>query len=154
MKIVVVGAKERDTEEDRVFVCDLMDRIASEAPHTTFVTTLTHMGVGKFAKEYGLTKDENNHYKFQLIECSVRIYAQYLSKSELAQVYLARNATVTEMGDMLIYLASEDRRGTCEDLLSRFRAAGRPTLVLMPGDALPEHLLAFSEEFDGIQPAQ
>jgi hypothetical protein len=150
MKIVIVGAKERDTQEDRQLVCDLMDRIASEAPHTTFVAALTHMGVGRFVKDYGLTKNADNCYLFQVIECSVRIYAQALSKSELAQIYLARNATVSELGDMLIYLASEDRRGTCEDLLERFTATKRPTLVLMPGDPVPAHVVTSSGGFDGL----
>jgi len=154
MKLVIVGAKERDTEEDRLFVHALMDQIAAEAPHTTFVTALTHMGVGRFVKEYGLTKNADNRYIFQIVECSVRIYAQDLSKPELAQIYIAKNATVAELGDMLIYLASEDRRGTCEDLLSRFEALRRPTLVLMPGDALPARVFTTPGGFDGIPFAQ
>lgn len=142
MKIAIVGAKERDTDEDRVLVSALMEQIVAEAPHTVFVAALTHMGVGRYVKEKAIEQDTDGHYKFALIECSVRIFAQGLSKSDLAQIYLARNGTPYELSDMLIYLAAEDRRGTCEELLERFVQAGRPTLILMPGDPIPTSIVA------------
>lgn len=140
MKIAIVGSKERDTEEDRQLVASLLEQLVLEAPHSVFVTALSHIGVGKFVRDKCLEKTELGRYRFALIECSVRIYAQSLSKSELSQIYLARNATPFETADMLIYLASEDRRGTMEDLLERFQRAGRPALVLMPGEKIPDKI--------------
>jgi hypothetical protein len=140
MNIAVVGSKERDTEEDRQLVSSLLEQLVLEAPHSVFVTALSHIGVGRFVRDKCLEKDNAGRYRFALIECTVRIYAASLSKSELSQIYLARNATPFETADMLIYLASEDRRGTMEDLLDRFTRAGRPTLVLMPGENLPDKI--------------
>ena len=142
MKVAIVGAKERDTEEDRRVVDKLIEQIAAEAPHTVFVTMMTHLGVGKFVKDKILLRDPGDgHYLYSMIECSVRVYARGMAKPDLVQIYLARNATPFEMSDMLIYLASEDRRGTCEELLERFEKSGRPTLVLGPGDPIPANIL-------------
>ena len=141
----MVGAKERDTEEDRLLVEKLVEQISSEAPHTVFVGMMTHIGVGRFLKDKILRRDGNGSFSFSMIECSVRVFARGMSKSDLVQIYLARNATPFEISDMLIYLASEDRRGTCEELLERFHHAGRPVLVLMPGDPLPERILESAE---------
>ena len=51
VKIAIVGARERDTEEDRQLVGQLMERLDVEAPRSTFISTLTHIGVGRFVKE-------------------------------------------------------------------------------------------------------
>ena len=93
-----------------------------------------------------MEKDDQNNFRYSLIECDVRIYARGMSKPDLAQVYLARNATPFELSDILIYLASEDRRGTMEELLERFLNAHRPAIVLHPGDPLPEKILQFEEQ--------
>lgn len=136
MRVCIVGAKERDTEEDRQTVSDLMELISANQPGCLFITMLTHVGVGKFIREKCLERDSNDRFRFALIECNVRTYAQNLSKAELAQIYLARNGTPFEMSDVLYYLASEERRGPMEDLLERFSLAGRPVKVLMPGEPL------------------
>jgi len=136
MRVCIVGAKERDTESDRRTVCDLMEQISEQSSGCLFITMMTHVGVGKFIREKCLERDANDRYRFALIECNTRVYAQNLAKSELAQIYLARNGTPFEMSDVLYYLASEERRGPMEELLQRFIDAGRPVKVLMPGDDL------------------
>ena len=141
MYIVIAGARERDTDEDRDYVNFLIEQIQQEAPHTIFVGTLTHTGVGRYVREKCLERDGEGRYRFALIECSVKIFAQGLAKSDLATIYLARNATPFEMADALIYLASEDRRGTVEELKTRFDKAGRPVLVLAPGQAVPGNIM-------------
>jgi hypothetical protein len=145
MRICIVGSKERDMPEDRALVHELMERIVGEVPHIVFVTVMTHMGVGKFVRDKCLEKDANGQYRFALIECSVRIHARSLSKTEAAQIYLARNASPFEMSDMMVYFASEDRRGTCEDILERFQVAGRPAVVMMPGDSIPTEMFSRKE---------
>jgi hypothetical protein len=141
MRVLIVGAKERDTDEDRRLVAELMDRISAEAPYTLFVSMMTHTGVGRFVKDKALQKSGEGRYAHRMIDCSQRIFAKGLAKSELVELYLARNATPFESSDMLIYLASEDRRGTCEELLERFQKANRPVLVMRPGDPIPEHII-------------
>lgn len=136
MRVCIVGAKERDTAEDEKYVVDLMEAIKGRTPNVIFVTMLTHMGVGKFIREVAKKTDAQGRHKYLLIDASVRVYAPHLSKSEVADIYLARNATPFEMSDMLYYLAAEDRRGPMENLLQRFADAGRPCKVLLPGDAV------------------
>lgn len=148
MKIAIVGAKERDTQEDRRLVERIIEQVAAESPHTVFVGMMTHLGVGSYVKDKCLEKDTLGRYRFSMIECSVRVFARGLSKPDLSQIYLARNATPAELADMMIYLASEDRRGTCEDLLERFEKAGRPVLVLGPSDDLPEKIIDTASEYD------
>lgn len=150
MNICIVGARERDTGEDRQLVGQLVEQIAAEAPHSTFISTLTHVGVGLFVKDKCLEKDVNNNYRFAFIECQVRMYARGLSRSDLSQIYLARNASPFEMSDVLIYLASEDRRGTMEELLERFQRAARPFLILGAGEPLPSKVLDFDRSCDAV----
>lgn len=147
MKVVIVGAKERDTIEDRDLVCRLVEKIAAEAPRTIFVGSMTHVGVGRFLKDKCLEHDPvSGRYRYVLVDCSVRVFAQGLSKADMSQIFLARNATPLEIGDLLIYLASEDRRGTCEDLVDRFVKAGRPVVILAPGEPLPESIFDVPSE--------
>ena len=143
MNILIVGARERDTEEDRQTVCTLMDRLDAEAPRSTFVSMLTHTGVGRFVKEKCLERDDQGSFRFSFIEFSTRVYSHSQSKSDLSKLYLARNASPFEYGDVLIYLASEDRRGTMEDMLDRFLDAHRPVIILRPGEQLPDTILKF-----------
>jgi hypothetical protein len=134
MNIVICGAKERNTEEDKRKVQELMNRAVVQYPNCVFVTILTHMGIGRFVKEACLEKGPGGQFRFQLIECSVRLYATQLSKSEVQQIYIARNATVFELADITYYFANRDRRGTLEDLVERLQKENRPCRVLLPGD--------------------
>ena len=135
MKIVIVGAKDRNTDEDKALVEELVDLAAKTYPNCVFVTMLTHEGVGLFVKQKCLEKGSNSNFKFQLIEVNLRLYAKQLSKSEVSQIYLARNATMFELADMLIYLANNDRRGMIEDLvLNRIVPSGRPYIILLPSE--------------------
>lgn len=136
MRVCVVGAKERDTAEDEKYVVGLMEAIKDHTPNVIFVTMLTHMGIGKFIRDVAKKQDAQGRHKYLLIDASVRVFAPHLSKTEVSDIYLARNATPFEMSDMLYYLAAEDRRGPMENLLQRFVEAKRPYKVLMPGDPI------------------
>jgi hypothetical protein len=134
--VVIVGAKLRDAPEDKAVVCALMELAAKRYPNCCFVTMLTSMGVGSFVKQKCLEKDSLDRFRFQLIECNVRLYASNLSQSESSTIYIARNATVYEMGDVFLYLAMPDRRGPLEDLIDRAVRGERPYRVFLPGDEL------------------
>ena len=134
MNVVIVGAKNRDTQEDKDQVLKLLDEAAKHYPNCVFVTMLTHVGVGKFVKERCLEKGARNGFRYQLIECATRLFCQQFSKNELSAIYIARNATVHELGDVFYYFAAEDRRGTMEDLIERAERSGRPCCVMLPGE--------------------
>ncbi len=134
MNVVIVGAKDRNTEEDKELVHRLMDAAAKHYPNCVFVTMLTHVGVGKFVKEHCLEKGPHNGFRYQLIECAMRLFAQRFSKNELSAIYIARNATVHELGDVFYYFACPERRGTMEELIERAERDGRPCRVMLPGE--------------------
>jgi hypothetical protein len=137
MNVVVVGAKERCTEEDRELVNELLEKVAAACPNCVFVTMLTHVGVGKYVKEKCLEKNKQGQFRFQLIECTMRLFARQLSKSDVSSIYIARNATVFELGDAFYYFAGEDRRGTMEELFEqRVIPSGRPYRVFAPGEGI------------------
>jgi hypothetical protein len=138
MNIVIVGAKERDTPADRELVNELLDELHKKYPGMLVVTMATHMGIGKFVHEKCLERTPGkNEHKFQLCEVDTRILAKYLSKSEVAEIYLSRNATLFELGNMFYYFASASRRGTIEELLdNRVIPSGRPFKVFLPDDPI------------------
>jgi hypothetical protein len=137
MRICIIGAKERDTTADGEYVVELMRAIKARTPSVIFVTMLTHLGIGKYMRDACAVKNPvTNKLEFALIDSTVRIFATGLSRSELAQIFMARNATPYELSDMLYYLASEERRGPMEDLLQRFIDGGRPYKVLGPGQPI------------------
>jgi len=140
MKIVIVGSKDRCSEEDRALVHELIEMAGKAYPSCLFITMLTHEGVGLCTKQKCLEKGSNDNFRFQLVEINVRLYAKLLSKSEVSSIYIARNATMFELADAVIYLANHERRGMVEDLIQRIIAAGRPYIVLLPGEKakLPE----------------
>lgn len=135
MRIVIVGAKERNTDEDRKLVEELIDLCAVTYSNPMFITMLTFDGVGSFVKQKCLQKDSLGRYKHQLAECIVKLYASNQSKAEAAAIYLARNAPCFELGDIFYYFASADRRGSIEVMIEKqLIPSGRPYKIFMPGD--------------------
>lgn len=134
MKVVIVGSKDRVGESDRALTHELMTLAAKTYPGCIFVTMLTQEGVGQYVKEKCLQQDERGNWWGQFVECNVRLYAKTLSKTDTSAIYLARNATVAELCDVLVFLASPGRKGMVEELADRIKALGRPYVVLMPGD--------------------
>jgi hypothetical protein len=132
----MLGAKERDTDEDRELVQTLMQMCRKKYGHCMFVSLDQQMGVGQFLRQLCQEKDSHNRYVHQLILCGTRLFAVDLPKAELVPIFMARNATLFELGDVFIYLANEERRGTIEELIQdRVKPSGRPYVVLEPGDA-------------------
>lgn len=136
MNVTIVGAKERDTPKDMEQVEELMELAHAYYPSCTFVTMLTHVGIGKAVKDFALAKSEQGEFKYQLVVCEVRVYASNLSKSENKGIYIARNATLFELCDMAYYFGMPDRRGTLEDFITRLDEAKRPYKIFMPGEAI------------------
>lgn len=135
MTIVIVGAKERNTQTDRELVYALIDLAAKRYPSCIFVTTMSGVGVGKFVKEKCLEKNSRQEYKYQFIDVDLRIYATGLSPAEASMLYIARNATLFELGDVFLYLGTDVRRGPLEDLIQkRVEPSGRLYRVFLPGD--------------------
>lgn len=135
MIVVIVGAKERDMPEDKQLVQKLLSMCVEKYGQCMFASLHTPLGVGLFMRELCLEKDQAGAYKYQLVDVSARVFAKNLSHAESVKIYLARNATLLELADVLVYLANDERRGTLEDLVARASLASRPHVVLLPGEA-------------------
>ena len=137
MKIVIVGAKDRTAASDKKDVDTLIELAASTYPDCVIVTAFAYAGIGQFVKEKCLEKDEQNQFRFQLIECSLRTYTRSLTRIEYGEVCVAMNAMLFELGDCFYHFASTDRRGTLEELITdRLIQQNRPFRVFLPGDTI------------------
>ena len=134
MNVVIVGATDRKSIDDRLLVNKLIDLAYRTYPECVFVTTLSHTGVGKFVKDKCMEKTAENANVYQLVECSIRVFATTFSRPETMQVLLAANAALFELGDVFYFFASEDRRGTTEELITkRVIPSGRAYKIFLPG---------------------
>lgn len=135
MVIVIVGAKDRTGPQEQADVNQLIELCAAAYPGCLFVTMLTQdESVGKFVREKCAERDSRGNYRFKLVEANLRVYASNLSKSEVSQIYISRNATVFELGNVFYYFAGNSRRGTMEDLVQRVEKAGMPLKIFLSGD--------------------
>lgn len=130
-----MGSKERETEEDQKLVEQLIEKIAAKHFEVLFICTNSWTrGVGQFVRAKCTQKDGNGVFLHQLIIFDIRTYAQYLSRDQMAEIYISRNAAIFELADMLYYFADRKRMGTFDDLCKRMQEAGRPTRIFMPGE--------------------
>ena len=134
MKVAIVGTKDRNTKADRAAVGELVELIAAAHFDVKFIATDTwNDGIGCYVRDKCLEKT-GKEFRFKLILADFRSYSHDLTRTEITEIYLARNAGIFELADMLYYFAVPDRRGTLEDLVGRMTQAGRPVHVLLPGE--------------------
>ena len=135
MKIVIVGARDRDSDADKEAVGALIERAYDKYIDCVIITAFASNGIGQFVKEKCLEKDGGGNFKFQMIECLVRTYTRNLTRVEYGEVCVAMNALLFELGDCFFMFAADDRRGTLEELITeRVQPSGRPYRVFLPGD--------------------
>lgn len=134
MRVAIVGSKERNTTQDKELVEQLIDMVTDTTFDVRFVCTDSwQAGIGQFVRGK-CTEKVRGEFKHQVIIYDVRTYTSHLSRQEIADIYLARNAALFEISDVLYFFSGSDRRGTIEDLVEKMQAAGRPVKVFMPGD--------------------
>ena len=136
MRVTIVGSKERSSTQDKEMVEQLIDMVSDSTFDVRFVCTDSwQIGVGQFVRTK-CTEKVRGEFKHQVIIYDVRTYTSHLTKQEIADIYLARNAALFKISDVLYFFSGSDRRGTIEDLVDQMVAAGRPVKVFMPGDKL------------------
>ena len=136
MKVVIVGAKTRNTNHDRVQVNELIDAAWAKYPNCLFVSTSHNEGVGKYVREKCLERTGAGLFKYQLALVNIQLYVSKLSRQEVTALYQTRIASLLEIGDIYYYLASENRTGVMEELIGRALAMNRPVKILLPGDPI------------------
>jgi len=140
MNIAIVGARERKIQSDVAAVQTLLKLLKSRYPALTIITCATDIGIGKYVKDACLVR-RGEFYTYSMKEVIVKAYpSREFSKTEYAEMFIARNASVYEQMDQLYYFATAERRGTFEDLVVRCtdvdgeKGGSRPYKVLLPGD--------------------
>ena len=132
MFVVVVGAVERREEGDEELMVTILEDLRKKYPSLVVISAACDKGIGNVIKTHCLEEK----MRFRFMEVYTRIFAE-LPKTKLAQVFIARNANLEELGDEFHIFATRDRRGSVEDLIQRVSAKGdRPVYVYVPGEGL------------------
>lgn len=157
MNVCIVGARRRSESQDEKLVNDLIDQLLIKYPQLKVISTSCDRGVGKIVKSKCLPEDPEAQQeqpverskrephkpvkaKFDFVEISVRTYlaGPELTKSEFASLFIARNATLNELGDEFHLFTEQEPRGMMADLLQRVRQRGAPCAVYRPGERDPK----------------
>lgn len=142
MNCVIIGARKRSELQDEPLVHKLINSLIGKYPQLKVVSTSCDRGVGKIVKNKCLPLGEKNpKATFRFIEVSLRIYllpGEELTKSEFAQAFMARNATLNELGDEFHIMVDGEPRGTMADLLRRVKERGAPYAIYRPGEMEPK----------------
>lgn len=134
MRVAIVGAKDRCTLEDKKLVEELIEKVSASHFDVLYVCTNTWTpGIGQFVRSKCLER-AGSDFRFQVVLVDMRTYSSHCSRTEMADIFIARNAAIHELADVLYYFATSDRRGTIEDLVERMNRANRPVKVFLPGD--------------------
>lgn len=138
MNVVIVGARRRSEAEDEPLVYKILGEAIDKYPQLKVISTSCDRGVGKIIKNKCLPLGEKNPKPFfRFIEVTVRIYlldGEELTKSEFASIFIARNATLVELGDEFHLLVDGEPKGMMADLLQRVKQRGAPYAVYGTGD--------------------
>ncbi len=142
MNVIIIGARKRSELQDEPLVNKLVDTLIEKYPQLKVISTSCDRGVGKIIKNKCLPLGEKNPKAiFRFIEISLRIYllpGEELTKSEFAQAFMARNATLNELGDEFHIMVDGEPRGTMADLLRRVKERGAPYSIYRPGEKEPK----------------
>ena len=142
MKVVIVGSRNRSEMQDEPLVHKLVDSLIEKYPYLKVVSTSCDRGVGKIIKNKCLPLGEKNpKATFRFVEITLRIYlldGEELAKSEFAELFTARNATLNEIGEEFHILLDGEPRGTMADLLKRVKGRGAPYALYSPSDNEPK----------------
>jgi hypothetical protein len=128
MKVVVMGAWNRDEVADIQLVGQLLDSLVVRyGDQLIIVTAGCDRGVGKLVKNRAMPQNKGAEQgEFAFIEVSTRIFIQDASKSTLAGIFIARNATLVELGEEFHLFLGRESKGAMQDLVERVERSGIP----------------------------
>jgi hypothetical protein len=133
-----VGARKRSEAEDEPLIHKLVDAVMDKYPQLRVVSTSCDRGIGKIVKNKCLPLGEKNpDATFKFVEAAVRIYlprGEEFTKSEFANIFIARNAMLCELGDEFHLFVEYEPRGMMADLLHRVKARGAPYALYKLGE--------------------
>jgi hypothetical protein len=135
MKIVIVGAKDRDSADDLRDVSELLDKLEERYQSFTVLTVMSHFGIGKLVKELCGKATPSKLHRFPFVEADIHVYANDLGRDDMVQLYMGRNAMLMELGDIFYHFPHPQRRSVVDELFAnRVIPASRPHKSFLPGD--------------------
>src|ERR1035441_4303751 len=119
MFAVIVGDMSLDKPADRQRVFDLIDELQRKYADLVIVSAGCDRGIGRFVKERCIKGKRDVGF----IEYAVYPWAS-MSSVRLAQVYIAKNATLVEVGEEFhVFVSAGREHGHIQDLVERVRSA-------------------------------
>ena len=138
MRVVVLGGRDRREKEDFKLVNQLLDELKKEYSQLLIITAGCDRGVGKIINNRLMPKDKGGQPEINYVEYSMRpTVHRDLPKHEMSCLFIARNATLVELGDEFHLFVEQRQMGIIEDLRQRCLIAGKPHAVYRPGIDTP-----------------
>ena len=138
MRVVIAGAWHLVEDDYTSLVNDLITGLYQMYGDTLKVITGgCDRGIGKIVKARCLPADETGHRskkaEYDFLEVNMKVYWERPSKAELAQIWVARNALWSELGEEFHIFTDRQGGGAMQDLIERVVAQGLPHSVYKPG---------------------
>ena len=119
MFAVIVGDMSLDRPEHRQRVFDLIDSLQRKYADLVVVSAGCDRGIGRFVRERCIKGKRDVGF----VEYAVYPWAS-MSSVRLAQVYIAKNATLLEVGEEFhVFTVAGREHGHIQDLIERVKSA-------------------------------
>ena len=119
MFAVIVGDMSLDRPEHRQQVFELVDSLSHKYADLVIVSAGCDRGIGRFVRERCIKGKRDVGF----VEYAVYPWAS-MSSVRLAQVYIAKNATLVEVGEEFhVFVAAGREHGHIQDLVERVKSA-------------------------------
>lgn len=135
MRVVLVGARNRNEMADAALVNSIIDSCKERYPNVIFIVASCDKGVGRIVKSRNIDPHIPNKFEFDMIEIQMRHFLnQELPRSEFTSHWNALNSVLVELGDEFHLLTEEFPKGAVFDLIKRVKVAHRPFAVYKPSE--------------------
>jgi len=136
VRVVIVGARNRNELIDTRLVNEIIDQCKVKYSNLIVVVASCDKGVGRIVKERNLDKHIPGKIEFDMIELMMRHYLQNgLPRNEYTTCWNALNSTLLELGDEFHLLIPEYPKGVVQDLLKRIKEANLPRAIYRPSES-------------------
>src|SRR5262249_28716743 len=133
-----MGGRDRREKDDYQLVNQLLDKLKKQYPVLLIITTGCDRGVGKIVNNRLMPERKHGRPEINYVEWSFRIEVEReLSKLENTAIFLARNATLAEIGDEFHIFLEEKPIGVAEDLRQRCVELQKPHAIYPMGSDSP-----------------
>jgi hypothetical protein len=147
MRVVIIGARNRNDMKDTALVNSIIDECKTRYSNLIIVVASCDKGVGRVVKDRNIDKHIPGKFEFDMIELQMRHYLrQELPRSEFTAHWNALNATLFELGDEFHLLTEEYPKGAVMDILRRIKSGHRRYAIYKPSETSGPKEAAFDKE--------